>query len=98
MRAATSVFIGAFLLATAPASATWRAANAEVEAAARNPRIAAVLVATERMDRAIIERNAKDFSADFAEDAIVNNPFNRIARKVDAEKNLATGQNQLHDT
>lgn len=91
MRAATCFFIGAFLFATAPASATWRAANAEVEAAARNPRIAEVLVATERMDRAIIERNAKDFSAAFAEDAVVNNPFNRIARKVDAENNLATG-------
>ena len=91
MRAATSLFIGVFFLASAPAPATWRAANAEVETAARNPRIAAVHVATEQMDRAIIERSAKDFSAAFAEDAVVNNPFNRIARKVDAEKNLATG-------
>jgi Domain of unknown function (DUF4440) len=91
MRTAISLFIGACMLATSPASATWRAANADVEAAARNPRIAAALVATERMDRAIIERNAKDFSAAFADDAVVNNPFNRIARKADAEQNLATG-------
>ena len=91
MRTAISLFIGACMLATSPASATWRAVNDEVEAAARNPRIAAVLAATERMDRAIIERNAKDFSAAFADDAVVNNPFNRIARKADAEQNLATG-------
>ena len=74
-----------------PAAASWRAANADVEAAARTPRIAAALAATERMDRAILARDAKAFSAIFADDAVVNNPFNRIARKADAERNLATG-------
>jgi ketosteroid isomerase-like protein len=43
------------------------------------------------MDRAILARDAKEFSAVFAEDAVVNNPFNQIARKKDAERNLATG-------
>ena len=43
------------------------------------------------MDRAILTRNAKDFSAVFADNAVVNNPFNRVARKKDAERNLATG-------
>jgi ketosteroid isomerase-like protein len=75
----------------APASAKWRAANAQVEAAARTPRIAAALAAADRMDHAILTRDAKEFSAVFADDAVVNNPFNRIARKKDAERNLASG-------
>ncbi|HEV2567090.1 nuclear transport factor 2 family protein [Sphingomonas sp.] len=41
--------------------------------------------------RAILSRDAVEFSAAFADDAVVNNPFNRIARKKDAERNLATG-------
>jgi ketosteroid isomerase-like protein len=43
------------------------------------------------MDTAILARDAHAFSAVFADDAVVNNPFNRIARKADAERNLATG-------
>jgi ketosteroid isomerase-like protein len=91
MRFAAQAMFGAFLLFTAPASANWRAANVEVEAAARTPRVAAALAAADRMDRAILTRDAKEFSAIFADDAVVNNPFNRIARKKDAERNLATG-------
>jgi ketosteroid isomerase-like protein len=83
--------LGAAVLAAAPASAGWRAANAEVAVAARTPRIAAALAAAERMDKAILTRDAVAFSAVFADDAVVNNPFNRIARKSDAERNLATG-------
>ena len=88
-----SGFLIAVVLMTSysPASASWRAANAEVEAAARIPRIAAVLAATEKMDQAILTRDKEGFSAVFADDAAVNNPFNRIARKADAERNLATG-------
>jgi ketosteroid isomerase-like protein len=91
MRTSACAVIGVLMLAASPASASWRAANAEVETAARTPRIAAALAAAERMDQAILARDAKSFSAVFAEDAVVNNPFNRIARKVDAERNLATG-------
>jgi hypothetical protein len=90
MRAFTCT-IGAMLLLSAPASAKWRAANPEVAAAARTPRIAAALAATDRMDRAILTRDRKEFSEVFADDAVVNNPFNRIARKPDAERNLAIG-------
>lgn len=88
-----SVILAAMILALAaiPASASWRAANAEVEAAAKTPRVAAALAATERMDRAILARDKDAFSAVFAEDAVVNNPFNRIARRSDAERNLETG-------
>ena len=84
-------FVIVALLSVAPASASWRAANAEVEAATRTPRIAPALAAAERMDRAILMRDRTEFSAVFADDAVVNNPFNRIARKADAERNLATG-------
>jgi ketosteroid isomerase-like protein len=91
MRTLTCTIVGAILLVSAPASAKWRAANPEVQAAARTPRIAAALAAADRMDRAILTRNAREFSAVFADDAVVNNPFNRIARKKDAERNLATG-------
>jgi ketosteroid isomerase-like protein len=93
MRTAIRTLTGALLLvsASAPASASWRAASPEVAAAARTPRIAAALAAADRMDRAILTRDAKAFSAVFADDAVVNNPFNRIARKKDAEANLKTG-------
>ena len=84
-------FVGLLLLFSPPAWASWRAANPQVAAAARTPRVAAVLAAVDRMDRAILARDAKDFSAVFADDAVVNNPFNRIARKRDAERNLASG-------
>ncbi len=73
------------------AQAEWRAANPDVEAAAKQPRIAAALEATRRMDKAILERDAEAFEAVFADDAVVNNPFNRIARKADAMANLRTG-------
>lgn len=91
MRILTCVILGALMLPVPPALASWRAANAEVAAAARAPRIAAALAAAERMDQAILARDAKAFSAVFADDAVVNNPYNRIARKADAERNLATG-------
>jgi ketosteroid isomerase-like protein len=95
MRLAALLLIAlpAVALASAPtlAAAEWRAANAQVAAAAKNPRIAAALEATNRMDAAILARDRAGFSAVFAEDAVVNNPFNRIARKADAERNLQTG-------
>lgn len=90
MRMFVFVIVAVAMFAS-PASAGWKAANAEVETAAKNPRIAAALAATERMDKAILEHDAKEFSAVFADDAVVNNPFNKIARKADAIKNLDTG-------
>ncbi len=101
MRILTWTIAGMLLSAAAPALASWHAANPAVAAAARTPRIAAALAATERMDRAILNRDRRGFAAVFAEDAVVNNPFNRIARKADAERNLATGlidYSSLHRT
>ncbi len=91
MRSFTATIFGISMLMAAPASAKWRAANPEVAAASRTPRVAAALAAADRMDRAILTPDAREFSAVFADDAVVNNPFNRIARKKDAERNLATG-------
>lgn len=91
MRLMLGVTFVAALLAASPACADWRAANPEVEEAARNPRIAAVLEAARRMDEAILAKNVDAFSAAFDDGAVVNNPFNRIARKADAERNMRTG-------
>ena len=91
MRPLICAFMGVLVLAASPAVASWRAANSEVEAAARTPRIAAALAAADQLDRAILSHDAKAFSAAFADNAVVNNPFNRIARKADAARNFVTG-------
>lgn len=91
MRALPTLVAVVILSAATHAHAQWTAANADVEAAVRNPRISAVLEATARLDRAILERDQTAFSATFTDDAVVNNPFNLVARKADAERNMATG-------
>lgn len=91
MRLPVALLILLPMLGTAPAHAAWHAANADVTQAIKNPRIAAALEATARMDKAILSHDEKGFADAFAQDAVVNNPFNKIARKVDAEHNLKTG-------
>jgi hypothetical protein len=91
MRLPAALLILLPLLGTAPAHAAWHAANAEVTQAAKNPRIAEALEATNRMEKAILSHDVKGFADAFAQDAVVNNPFNKIARKADAENNLKTG-------
>lgn len=88
MRMPAALLILLPVLVSAPVHAAWHAANAEVAQAAKNPRIAAALAATTRMDEAILSHDAKGFADAFAQDAVVNNPFNKIALKVDAEHNL----------
>jgi ketosteroid isomerase-like protein len=85
------IAIGILIASSPPANAKWVAANADVEAAAKKPHIAEALAAAERIDRAILARDSKAFAASFADDAVVNNPFNRIARKADAVRNMETG-------
>ena len=87
----TCLVVCFLMISPFPAVASWRPANADVEAAAKTPRIAEALAATERMDHAILSRDVKQFAAIFADNAVVNNPFNRIARKADAVRNLETG-------
>ncbi len=44
-----------------------------------------------RFDRAILSKDEAAFASLFAVDAVVNNPFNKIATKQDAVNNLRTG-------
>ena len=74
-----------------PANAGWRATTPAAKAAVQNPRIAAALEATTRFDKAILSKDVPAFESMFTEDVVVNNPFNRIARKQDAVSNLRTG-------
>lgn len=81
----------ALCLFCAPAQAGWNAANPAVEAAAKQPRIAGAIEAAMRFDQAILTHDVKAFADTFSDDAVVNNPFNRIARKSDAVANFTTG-------
>lgn len=74
-----------------PASAEWRATTPGAAESVRIPRIAAVLEAAMRFDQAILSKDEATFESMFAVDAVVNNPFNRIATKQDAVNNLRTG-------
>lgn len=85
------LLLAALLLPATPAHADWTPATPEAKAAIASPRIAAALAATVRFDKAILEKDAATFEAMFADDVVVNNPFNRIARKQDAVRNMATG-------
>jgi hypothetical protein len=77
-------------LACMPAGAAWKATNAEAAEAVKDPRIAAVLERAMVMDQALLAHDVATFDDILAEDAVVNNPFNRIARKADALGNLRT--------
>lgn len=78
------------MLLASTADAAWHAANPAAAEAVKNPRIAAVLETAMRFDKAILAHDATVFGDTFAEDAVINNPFNKIARKSDALNNLAT--------
>jgi ketosteroid isomerase-like protein len=79
-----------FLVAL-PVRAEWRATTPEAETAVKTPRIAAALEAAMRFDKAILAKDVAVFESMFADDAVVNNPFNRVATKQDAVNNLRTG-------
>jgi hypothetical protein len=76
---------------TFPMEAGWRATTPAAEEAVKTPRIAAALKAAMRFDGAILARDVAVFESMFAEDAVVNNPFNKIATKQVAVHNLKTG-------
>ncbi|MGB4767336.1 MAG: nuclear transport factor 2 family protein [Rugosibacter sp.] len=83
-----ALFITLFTLIAFPVNAAWQAANPVAAEAVKNPRIAAVLAVAMRFDQAILAHDEVVFSDTFTDDAVVNNPFNKIARKADAVKNL----------
>ena len=74
-----------------PLTAEWRATTPAAEASVKIPRIAAALEATMRFDKAILSKDVVLFESMFADDAVVNNPFNKIATKQDAVNNLRAG-------
>jgi ketosteroid isomerase-like protein len=78
------------MLLAFPAGAAWHAANPAAAEAVKDPRIAAVLETAMRFDKAILAHDAVVFGDTFTDDAVVNNPFNKIARKADALNNLST--------
>jgi ketosteroid isomerase-like protein len=90
MRLLAVLPIAVLVLAAFPAHAAWHAANPAAAEAVKNPRIAAVLDAATRMDKAILSHDVTVFGDTFTEDAVVNNPFNKIATKTDAITNLRT--------
>ena len=75
------VLVGMVLLVLrAGASAEWKAANAQVDAAAKDAEIAAVLEAVNGIDDALIRDDHAAFAAFLAKDLVVNNPQNGISR------------------
>ena len=67
------------LIFTASAMAEWKAANSEVAAAAKEPKIASVLEAVNVIDEALIKDDHAAFAALLAKDLVVNNPQNSIS-------------------
>lgn len=67
------------LLCPGVAQAAWTPADDEVAAAAKDPRIAAVLAEVDRLDAALIADDRAAFAAAMADDLVVNNPQNRIS-------------------
>jgi ketosteroid isomerase-like protein len=82
----TLLFLMAF-----PMRAEWRATTPAAETSVKIPRIAAALSAAMRLDKAILSKDVSAFESMFSDDAVVNNPFNRVATKQDAVHNLRTG-------
>ena len=74
-----------------PLRAQWVATTPAAEVSVQSPRIAAALDAAMRFDKAILAKDVAVFESLFADDAVVNNPYNRIARKQDAVNNLRNG-------
>src|SRR5262245_40474267 len=63
------------------AAVDWTVANAEVDAAPLDPRIAAALEAGRRLDIAGTTDDHAGFAALLADDLVVNNPQNTISEK-----------------
>lgn len=57
----------------------WKAANPDVESAAKEARIAAVLEAVNRIDAALVNDDQRTFTALLDDDLAVNNPQNSVS-------------------
>jgi ketosteroid isomerase-like protein len=85
------LFFTLFAFMTFSMKAEWRATTPTAEKSVKIPRIAAALRAAARFDKAILSKDVSVFESMFSDDAVVNNPFNKIATKQDAVNNLKTG-------
>lgn len=90
MQAQTALFVLLCSLAL-PVHAAWVATTPQAEQAVKIPKIASALEATLRFDQAILGKDIAVFESMFDDEAVVNNPYNKIARKRDAVSNLRTG-------
>lgn len=76
----------------APATAAWRAGNADVAAAARDDHIAGALAAVNEIDRAAVSDNHVAFAGLLANDLAVNNPQNGVSVRGATGQRSAAGQ------
>ena len=81
----------ALAVSSTPAMADWKAANPQVAEAAKNPPVAAVLKAADAIDAAIVAGDKEGFVGAFADDAIVNSPFNNVTTKAMAAARYQSG-------
>ena len=71
--------------------ADWQAASPQVIDAAKNPSVAAVLKEVDAIDAAIVAGDQNGFIRPFANDAIVNSPFNNVSTKAMAAARYRSG-------
>ena len=79
-----SILTGLLTCVSVPAQAEWRAANADVEAAAKTPVIAEVLAEAARVDAAIVAKDRAGFLSIFTDQTMVNSPANTVNGKAAA--------------
>jgi hypothetical protein len=80
------------LMFTASAMAEWKAANLDVTAAAKEPKIASVLEAVNVIDAALIKDDHAAFAALLAKDLVVNNPQNSVSIRGATGRRNISGQ------
>ncbi|QYE37050.1 nuclear transport factor 2 family protein (plasmid) [Polymorphobacter sp. PAMC 29334] len=78
-------------LLAAPAMADWKPASLQVMEATKDPRVAAVLKEVDLIDAAIVAGDKEGFVRAFADDAIVNSPFNNVTTKAMAAARYQSG-------
>ncbi len=88
---AAALMTTALMTTAAPAAAAWTTTSPDVRAAANEPRVAAVLAATTRLDAALVAGDMATFAAVFADDAAINSPQNTINRPAAAKGRFAAG-------
>ena len=86
------IFLLSALVLSTPATAAWKAGNAEVAQAAKDQRIAGALVAVDAIDRAAVMDDHAAFAALLADDLAVNNPQNGVSVRGSTARRSAAGQ------